>query len=61
MEILEEEAQRGWRDREVTALLVRLNKRVHTKIAEYRPAAPTAGEVPSTSRSLANLQAFLEP
>jgi len=58
--MLEEEAQRGWRDREITALFVRLNKRVHTKIAEYRPAAPAAGESPSMKQSLANLQAFLE-
>jgi putative two-component system response regulator len=56
LEILEEEADRGWRDREVTTLFVRLNKQVHAKIAGYRPA-PTGGA--SMSQSLANLQAFL--
>src|SRR5262249_50637043 len=56
LEILEEEAERGWRDREVTTLFVRLNKQVHAKIAGYRPP-PTSGA--SMSQSLANLQAFL--
>jgi putative two-component system response regulator len=54
LEILEDEAGRGWRDPEITGLFVRLHKRVHSKIAEYRGAA-----APSMSQSLANLQEFL--
>jgi putative two-component system response regulator len=57
LEILEDEASRGWRDREVTNLFVRMHKRMHSKIAEYRPTSDaTPG---SMSRSLANLQSFL--
>ena len=55
LEILEEEAARGWRDREVTSLFVRLNRKVHSKIANYRCDA----SVPSMSESLANLKAYL--
>ena len=55
LEILEEEAARGWRDREVTSLFLRLNRKVHSKIANYRPDAA----VPSMSESLANLKAYL--
>jgi putative two-component system response regulator len=58
LEILEEEAERGWRDREVTSLFVRLHKRVHAKIADYRPNPSDSG-TPSISQSLANLQSFL--
>jgi HD-GYP domain-containing protein (c-di-GMP phosphodiesterase class II) len=57
LEILEGEAERGWRDRDITRLFVRLNKRVHGKIAEYHPSA-TDG-VPNVGQSLANLQSFL--
>jgi putative two-component system response regulator len=58
LEILEEEAARGWRDRDVTDLFVRLHHRVHAKISEYRPAASDTG-APSMSQSLANLRSFL--
>ncbi|HTS63380.1 MAG TPA: HD domain-containing phosphohydrolase [Candidatus Acidoferrales bacterium] len=58
LQILEEEADRGWRDREVTQLFVRLNQQVHSRIAAYRPG-PGDGAV-SMSRSLANLQRYLE-
>jgi putative two-component system response regulator len=57
LEILEEEACRGWRDQQITSLFVRLNGRVHSRIAEYRPVATNRGG--SMSESLANLQAFL--
>ncbi len=57
LDILEQEAERGWRDPEITRMFVRLNKRVHGKIAEYRPAA--AGSAPTMGQSLANLQSFL--
>jgi putative two-component system response regulator len=40
LEILEEEAGRGWRDPEVTGLFVRMHRRMHTKISEYRPSEP---------------------
>ena len=55
LEILEEEAARGWRDAEVTALFVRLNKRVLAKVESYArvPAEP------SMQDSLQNLHAFL--
>jgi putative two-component system response regulator len=57
LEILEDEAGRGWRDPEITNLFVRMHKRVHSKIAEYRHLAPEG--VASMDQSLANLQAFL--
>jgi putative two-component system response regulator len=57
LEILQEEAEKGWRDREVTGLFVRMQNRVHAKISEYRPRLGTAA--PSMSESLANLQSFL--
>jgi putative two-component system response regulator len=58
LEILEEEAERGWRDREVTSLFVRMHKRMHAKISEYRPG-PSGSRAPTMSQSLANLQSFL--
>lgn len=57
LETLEQEANLGWRDAEITSLFVRLNRSVHTKIARYRPAPANRGA--SMSESLANLQAFL--
>jgi len=57
LEILEDEAGRGWRDPAITSLFVRLNKHVHSRIAAYRPP-PSDGAV-SMSRSLANLQEYL--
>jgi cyclic di-GMP phosphodiesterase len=59
LEILESEVERGWRDREVTSLFVRLHKRVHAKIADYRPVPAADGSAPSMRQSLANLEAFL--
>jgi putative two-component system response regulator len=58
LEILEEETGRGWRDREVTTLFVRMHQRLHTKISEYRPTL-SDGAVPSMGQSLANLQSYL--
>jgi len=55
LETLEEEADRGWRDREATRLFVQLNERVLEKIGEYsRPASDT-----TMRDSLRNLQSFL--
>lgn len=55
LEILEEETDRGWRDREITSRFVKLNRRVLEKIRAYsRPAADT-----SMRRSLNNLHALL--
>ena len=53
LEILEEEAARGWRDRDITRLFVRLHKRVHAKLAGHRPLA---GPV---QQGLANLREYL--
>jgi HD-GYP domain-containing protein (c-di-GMP phosphodiesterase class II) len=58
LEILEEEAEKGWRDRAITSLFVRLNNQVFSRIAAYRPAA-NDGAI-SMSSSLENLQAYLE-
>ena len=55
LDILEEEADRGWRDREITALFVRMHKRMHGKIADYKPSDAPA----SMGKSLSNLQSFL--
>jgi putative two-component system response regulator len=55
LEILEEETARGWRDPEMTALFVRLNKRVLSKINTY---ASTPAE-PSMPDSLHKLEEFL--
>jgi putative two-component system response regulator len=57
LEILQEEAERGWRDAEITELFVRLHKSVHSKIADYRPSPESGGT--SMSQSLASLQAYL--
>jgi len=57
LEIMEEEVDKGWRDREITGVFVRMHKRVHNRIASYRPGA--AGSVPSMEQSLSNLQEFL--
>jgi putative two-component system response regulator len=57
LEILEQEADRGWRDREITRAFVRMHKSVHAKISEYRAA--TEGGMPTMGESLANLQSFL--
>jgi putative two-component system response regulator len=57
LEILQEEAGRGWRDAEITELFVRLHKSVHSKIADHRPS-PDSGS-PSMSQSLASLRAYL--
>jgi len=58
LEILEEEAERGWRDAEITRMFVRMHKRVHGKIGDYRTNG-TDGAGPSMGTSLANLQSFL--
>jgi putative two-component system response regulator len=57
LEILEEEVDKGWRDREITSIFVRMHKRVHSRIASYRP--PAGASVPSMAQSLSNLQQFL--
>ncbi|MCU1237829.1 MAG: metal dependent phosphohydrolase [Candidatus Solibacter sp.] len=57
LEILEEEASRGWRDPEITRLFVRLHKRMVSRIGEYQPGA--AADVASMQDSLAHLQDFL--
>jgi putative two-component system response regulator len=54
LEIMEEESDRGWRDREITELFVRLNKRVLEK-AQVQNMAPAR----SMQDSMANLRAFL--
>jgi putative two-component system response regulator len=58
LEILEEEAGRGWRDPEITGLFVRMHRRMHTKISEYRPSE-SDGSTPSMGQSLANLRSYL--
>jgi putative two-component system response regulator len=57
LEILEQEAEKGWRDREVTSLFVRLHKRMHAKISDYRSGQ--TNDAPTMSQSLVNLQSFL--
>jgi putative two-component system response regulator len=57
LEVLEEESARGWRDPEVTALFVRLNTRVFSKIADYHTVR--GGELACMQDSLTNLQDFL--
>jgi len=57
LEILEEEADRGWRDKEITGAFVRLHRQVHSRIAEFRPQMVDGGV--AMSQSLSNLQAFL--
>jgi putative two-component system response regulator len=54
LEIMEEEIDKGWRDPEITALFVRMNKRVLEK-AHQRNGAP----VHSMQDSLENLRQFL--
>ena len=55
LEILEEEADKGWRDAEVTSRFIRLNKRVLDRIGTYsRETANT-----TMHESLTNLQQFL--
>jgi putative two-component system response regulator len=57
LEVLEEEAARGWRDPEITALFVNLNQRISKKIAGYQP---TIGADPASMHdSLTNLQDYL--
>jgi HD-GYP domain-containing protein (c-di-GMP phosphodiesterase class II) len=57
LEILQEEAARGWRDPDVTELFVRRHKNMLAKIAGYRPTfdQPLA----EMADSLRSLQAFL--
>jgi putative two-component system response regulator len=55
LEVLEEEAEKGWRDPEITALFVRLNKRVLERVHTYHGALPQT----SVQDSLANLQHYL--
>ena len=55
LEILEEEAGKGWRDAEVTSRFVRLNKRVLDRIGTYSREAADS----SMQDSLSNLQQFL--
>jgi ATP-dependent helicase/DNAse subunit B len=55
LEILEEEANKGWRDAEVTSRFVRLNKRVLDRIGAYSQEAADT----SMQDSLSNLQQFL--
>ncbi|HXA48701.1 MAG TPA: HD domain-containing phosphohydrolase [Candidatus Acidoferrum sp.] len=55
LEIMEEEMDKGWRDKEITSRFVRLNKRVLEKIDRYRsPASDT-----SMRDSFGNLRQFL--
>jgi len=55
LEILEEEADKGWRDAEVTSRFVRLNKRVLDRIGAYSQEAADT----SMQDSLSNLTQFL--
>lgn len=57
LEVLEEEAARGWRDREITALFVRLHPAILGQIARYHLEA--SGDTVSMQDSLAHLQDFL--
>ena len=57
LEVLEEEAVCGWRDPEITALFVRLHKRMLSKIAGYH--AETTDDLSSMQDSLTHLQNFL--
>jgi HD-GYP domain-containing protein (c-di-GMP phosphodiesterase class II) len=56
LEILQDESDRGWRDKDITALFVRIRQRMLTKIAD----ADTAADDPiAISRSLRTLQSRL--
>jgi putative two-component system response regulator len=55
LEVMEEEIERGWRDKDITSRFIRLNKRVLEKIDRFRgPASDT-----SMRASFGNLQQFL--
>jgi putative two-component system response regulator len=55
LEIMEEEADKGWRDPEITARFVKLNKKVLRKIGDYsRNSSDTCMQ-----DSLNNLEMFL--
>jgi HD-GYP domain-containing protein (c-di-GMP phosphodiesterase class II) len=55
LEIMEEEAAKGWRDPDLTALFVRLNTRVLTRVSSYIGTNRDT----SMQESLANLTSFL--
>jgi putative two-component system response regulator len=55
LETMEEEIDKGWRDREITSRFIRLNKRVLEKIDRYR--VPISEK--SMRDSFGNLQQFL--
>ncbi len=56
LEVLQEETDRGWRDKEITALFIRIHKRMLGKIADVRSADDAPGSI---SHSLQNLQSGL--
>jgi putative two-component system response regulator len=56
LEILQEETDRGWRDKEITSLFVRVHEQMLAKITEPRNADPSIGAI---SESLRNLQTQL--
>jgi putative two-component system response regulator len=57
LEILEEEAERGWRDKEITRLFVRMHRNMLAKIGER--SAGEGGGLASISDSLRSLQSHL--
>jgi putative two-component system response regulator len=56
LEILQEETDRGWRDREIASLFVRVHEQMLAKIAERRAGDAGLGAI---SDSLRNLQTHL--
>ena len=57
LEILQEETDRGWRDKEITSLFIRIHKQMLAKIAD--PWAGEAGGLGAIGDSLRNLQTHL--
>ena len=56
LEILQEETDRGWRDKEIASLFIRVHKQMLAKIAEPRAGEGGLGEI---GDSLRNLQTHL--
>jgi len=59
LEVLQEETDRGWRDKEITSLFIRIHKRMLAKIADAHAAHAADDAFGSISHSLQNLQSGL--
>lgn len=57
LETLQEETDRGWRDKEITGLFIRVHKKMLAKTAVLGPGYPS---LPSLSESLSKLQIHLQ-